>query len=148
MNQDRILLADPVRSVRCLVLYGGVPPRIEDVHVVGRCKIETDPSRLERQKEDARTVRPLKISDYPLSVRRRPINTPVRHTSLDKGGLHEIKERCPLREDERPMSLVNRPLQRFKEETNLTRRRSVVSRQQSDVAARLAESEEHLKHRQ
>jgi hypothetical protein len=122
VNQDRILLADPVGSVGGLVLYGGVPPRIEDVDVVCRGQIETDPSCLERQKENAWTICPLKISNHPFSINGSAIDTPVGHSSLSKGGLHEIEERGPLREDEGAMSLLNRSLQRFEEEPNLTRR--------------------------
>jgi len=47
-----VLLTDPMRPVRCLILHSRVPPGIEVKHIRSPGKIETLPSGLQTEKKD------------------------------------------------------------------------------------------------
>jgi hypothetical protein len=48
VNQHRIHLTDPIRSIRGLILHRGIPPRIKDVYVIGGRKVKANTTRLKR----------------------------------------------------------------------------------------------------
>jgi hypothetical protein len=75
VNEDRVLLSDPIGTVSRLVLDGGVPPRIYNEDMIRRGEGEPYSTGLEREKHDFRTISRLKTLNERPSVRRRAINS-------------------------------------------------------------------------
>src|SRR5690606_2676453 len=67
------ILADAVGAIRRLVFHRGVPPRVEQKHVIGRGEVQAGAARLERDEEHGRPRRVLELGDDGGPVARRAV---------------------------------------------------------------------------
>ncbi len=72
VDEDRLVLPDPVHPVDGLLLGSGVPPRVEDEDVVGLGQGEAEPPGLQRDEEDRRLSLP-EVADHARPVGRAPV---------------------------------------------------------------------------
>jgi hypothetical protein len=98
VNQHGVLLPDSVRPVGCLVLNSWIPPWVNDIDMIGSGQVQANPSGLEGEQENARSIRPLKVPHDLIAVACGSIDPSPRECPFSKLRLNEIKKRCPLRE--------------------------------------------------
>src|SRR6185503_21170423 len=71
-------LPNAMRAVDRLRFDGGVPPRIEKIHIVGGREIQSVAARLETHEKERRSVRRLKAIDACLAIARGTVEILVR----------------------------------------------------------------------
>ena len=81
MDEDGLRLPDTMSPIEGLLLDGGVPPGIEEEHVIGGGEIEPRASCLEASRtidrifENSRTSEPLHVPKTPVASAGRPVRS-------------------------------------------------------------------------
>ena len=91
MNENGLVLTDAVRPIERLLLDCGVPPRVEEKHVIGSGKVQTDASRLERDEKNRDVVLVLKPVHYGPAIPRRAVEPQEGDARPQQTRLHQVE---------------------------------------------------------
>ncbi len=77
VGDDFLFSADSMRPVDRLIFHRGVPPRIENNHVIRRCEVDSKPARLEADEKKRNFGIVLKFINLLLTILRLPVDIAV-----------------------------------------------------------------------
>ena len=146
VEYDWPVLAYPMCAVRCLLLHGRVPPRVEQEDVIRGGQVQASAARPEREEHHGRSVLGLKaVHDRP-PIPRRAIETQPVDVALAEARLEQVEQARPLGEDERLVSIGDGLFEPGEQGLELRGRPALglLSRDQAGVAGRLPQSKERF----
>ena len=141
VDEDRVRLADAVHPVDRLVLHRGVPPRVEQEHIIGGMQRDARAGGLQAHQHGRRPRRRLEILHRLLPVHGHAGDLIARQlrVMLDQRRAHPVEQRHELREDDHLVPAGHDLLEFLHEQLQLAavRQRRVHPREQVGVAAYL-----------
>src|SRR5215210_874443 len=149
VGEDGAGLADAVGAVDGLGFDGGVPPRVEEVDVVGGGEVEAEAAGFQADEEEAASGIGLELLHQLLAVAGLAVQVEVWETGGVEPAAEDAQEAGELGEDQRLVLLVEDLDELRKQEVELGAGIVLVSAvDQGGMAGGLAQSEESFEHQE
>src|SRR5262249_963967 len=99
-NKDALLLTNAVGALDRLVLNGGVPPTVEEKHVIGELEVQTDAARAVAPQQDVLAAIGAKLCENGLPLYRWYSAVELQRPEVSQSAGQHLQRLDPLREND------------------------------------------------